>query len=98
MMRISPPSTKDFTIYSKSGCINCRKVKDFLKNNNQSYEVIDCDDYLFENKEFFLSFINNCAKKECKIFPMVFNKGDFIGGYDETVTYLDKIKAFDFEV
>jgi glutaredoxin len=97
-MEIETASSTDFTIYSKSGCINCRKVKELLKNNKQIYVVIDCDDYLLEDKEFFLSFIKNCAKKECKIFPMVFHKGDFIGGYDETATYLDKINAFNFEV
>ena len=40
-MDFEKPSEKNFTIYSKSGCINCRKVKDLLKSNNIEYEIID---------------------------------------------------------
>ena len=50
-MEFEKPSDNNFTIYSKSGCINCRRVKDLLKNNNSEYEMIDCDDYLLEDKE-----------------------------------------------
>ena len=98
-MEIEIPSNDKFTIYSKTGCINCRKVKDFLKTNKQTFIEIDCDDYLLENKEFFLSFIKNCTKKDCKIFPMVFYNGEFIGGFDECKLYVEKLNAFsNFEV
>jgi len=90
------PCENNFTIYSKSGCINCRKVKDLLKKNNIEYEIIDCDDYLLENKDIFLSFIQSYSVTEWKIFPMVFHNGKFIGGYEETFKYLDKLTSFDF--
>ena len=91
------PSEQKFTIYSKSGCINCRKVKDLLKKNNIEYEIVDCDDYLLEDKENFLLFIQSYSVSNWKSFPMVFHDGKFIGGYDETVKYLDKITtSFDF--
>lgn len=91
------PSEQKFTIYSKSGCINCRKVKDLLKNNNIEYEIVDCDDYLLEDKDNFLLFIQSYSVSNWKSFPMVFHDGKFIGGYDETVKYLDKITtSFDF--
>lgn len=91
------PSEQKFTIYSKSGCINCRKVKDLLKNNNLEYEIVDCDDYLLEDKDNFLLFIQSYSVSNWKSFPMVFHDGKFIGGYDETVKYLDKITtSFDF--
>lgn len=91
------PSQQNFTIYSKSGCINCRKVKDLLKKNNIEYEIIDCDDYLLEDKDTFLLFIQSYSVTNWKSFPMVFHDGKFIGGYDETVKYLDKITtSFDF--
>ena len=91
------PSEDKFTIYSKSGCINCRKVKDLLKNNNLEYEIVDCDDYLLEDKDNFLLFIQSYSVSNWKSFPMVFHDGKFIGGYDETVKYLDKITtSFDF--
>ena len=96
-MMFELPSEQKFTIYSKSGCINCRKVKDLLKNNNLEYEIVDCDDYLLEDKDNFLLFIQSYSVSNWKSFPMVFHDGKFIGGYDETVKYLDKITtSFDF--
>jgi glutaredoxin len=91
-MEFEKPSDNNFTIYSKSGCINCRKVKDLLKNNNSEYEMIDCDDYLLEDKENFLLFIQSYSNAECKIFPMVFHNGKFIGSFNETKEYLDSIQ------
>jgi glutaredoxin len=91
-MEFEKPSDNNFTIYSKSGCINCRRVKDLLKNNNSEYEIIDCDDYLLEDKENFLLFIQSYSNVECKIFPMVFHNGKFIGGFNETKEYLDSIQ------
>ncbi len=77
------PSRTTYTIYSKSGCPGCKKVKDLLKQENPL--VIDCDEYLLEDKEGFLEFIARAAKTTVKIFPMVFNKDKiFIGGYEET--------------
>lgn len=90
------PCKNNFTIYSKSGCVNCRKVKDLLKKNNIEYEIVDCDDYLLDNKDIFLSFIQSYSAIQWKTFPMVFHNGKFIGGYEETVKYLDKLTSFDF--
>ena len=53
-MNFEEPFENKFTIYSKSGCINCRKVKDLLKIAGFDYEIIDCDDYLLEDKEEIL--------------------------------------------
>jgi glutaredoxin len=83
-MDFEKPIENNFTIYSKSGCFNCRKVKDLLKSKNINYEIIDCDDYLLEDKEKFLLFIQSHSNIECKTFPMVFCNGHFIGGYTET--------------
>ena len=33
-MEPTPPSCKGFTVYSKSGCPNCRNVKNLLKKEN----------------------------------------------------------------
>jgi len=95
-MEIEAPSEHNFTIYSKSGCINCRKVKDLLKKDNIEYEIIDCDDYLLEDKENFLLFIQSYSNIEWRSFPMVFHNGKFIGGLNETINYLDKLISFDF--
>ena len=53
--QFTKPSESCFTIYSKSGCFNCAKVKDFLQENNIPFTIIDCDEYLLENKAEFLN-------------------------------------------
>jgi glutaredoxin len=85
------PNEKGFTIYSKSGCPNCSKVKILLNNENIIFKMIDCDDYLIENKDFFLECIKDICKKEYKMFPIVFNDGILLGGYNETKEYIDKL-------
>jgi glutaredoxin len=94
-MEILEPETNKFTIYSKSGCPNCIKVKRFLQENKILFTNIDCDEYLLENKEEFLQFIQNLAQKECRLFPMVFDNQQFIGGYNETVQHVENILKFD---
>jgi glutaredoxin len=89
------PRQNEFTIYSKSGCPNCIKVKNHLANIQLNFSVVSCDDYILEDKAAFLYFIKELSGVDCKVFPMVFSGSKFIGGYKETVDYLDKI--FDFE-
>ena len=90
-MEFEKPVETGFTIYSKSGCPNCLKVKALLKEKNIIFNVVDCDEYLIEDKENFLLFIENLVKKTCRVFPMVFNDGKFIGGYNETNEHIDKM-------
>ena len=56
-MKIELPIEKGFTIYSKSNCINCDNIKKLLEDNKLEYNVINCDNYLNENKNFFLEFM-----------------------------------------
>ena len=93
-MNILEPQNDVFTIYSKSGCVNCKKVKCLLTENKASFVVVDCDEYILENKEEFLAFIEKFAGKEYKIFPMVFNDKKFIGGFRETEEYFSKMLDF----
>jgi glutaredoxin 3 len=88
------PNSQGYTIYSKSGCPFCTKVKRLLEKEAPSPLLVDCDDYLVENKESFLVFIKEMAGKEYKTFPMIFHNGDFIGGFTETKEYYEKQSAF----
>jgi glutaredoxin len=95
------PSTISYTIYSKSGCPNCKKAKDLLSSKQITFTTIDCDDYLVESKSEFLSFIMNLTSQDWRSFPIIFNnKGDFIGGFIDTREYLEKkqeeLHVFDF--
>jgi len=94
-INIQKPEATGFTIYSKSGCPNCTRIKKIMSEKKQTFVEINCDEYLIEDKEFFLSFIKKLAEKEYKIFPMIFNNGTFIGGFNETQEFLDKQLTFD---
>ena len=93
-MEFEAPSETIYTIYSKSGCTFCTKVKNLLIEKNYAFDFIDCDEYLLEDKEGFLKFIQERAGKEYKTFPMVFRAGYFVGGYNETKKLIDLEDAF----
>jgi glutaredoxin len=90
-MDIQKPSEKNFTIYTKSGCSNCLKLKNILKEKKIFFNTIDCDEYLIENKSDFLLFFKETYNKDIKQFPIVFNDAKFIGGYEETIDYINKL-------
>lgn len=85
------PALKGFTIYSKSGCPNCTLIKKFIKEKHFFLSEINCDEYILEDKEKFLQFIEQKTSKSIKVFPMVFYEGNFVGGYSETIDFIDKI-------
>lgn len=91
------PEKSGFTIYSKSGCPNCSKVKTFLKDINFIFNVVDCDEYLIEEKDKFLEFIKNLTQIEYKIFPIIFFDEKFVGGYNETKELVNKL-SISFEL
>jgi len=93
-MEYFAPLETGFTIYSKSGCLNCTKVKKLLCDKEIFFLEVDCDEFLIEDKKGFLLFIKERANKEYKTFPMVFKDGNFIGGFDETQTFVDKLLCF----
>jgi hypothetical protein len=51
------PSEQGYTIYTKSQCSFCVKSKTLLKA--EPFTMIDCDEYVIEDKESFLKFIEN---------------------------------------
>lgn len=94
-MEYTRPHESGFTIYSKSGCLQCSKVKTLLQDNKLDFTVVDCDEYILEDKPSFLLFMNNMTNRDVKVFPMIFYNSTFIGGYSETREYVDKLVSFD---
>ena len=90
-MNFERPSKYGFTIYSKSGCPNCMKIKALLKEKYLLFNVVDCDEYLIEDKYKFLSFLSQLANKDVTMFPLIFYDNKFIGNYNETITFVDKL-------
>jgi len=88
------PYENTYTIYSKSGCPNCKNVKNLLQGKNIAFDIVDCDEYLIETKMEFLHFIMKLTNKEWKTFPIVFDGIHFIGGYTDTKEYLEKTLDF----
>lgn len=87
-MKIEEPAKSGYTIYSKSGCMYCTKSKHDLNAKNIVPLVIDCDEYLLDNKPAFLDYIRSKAGKEYRSFPMIFYDGKFVGGYVELKSHL----------
>jgi glutaredoxin len=87
-MKIEEPVSSGYTIYSKSGCVYCTKSKHDLNAKNIVPVVIDCDEYILDNKPAFLEFIKSKAGKDYRSFPMIFYNGQFIGGYVELKSHL----------
>lgn len=88
---------KGFTVYSKSGCLNCVHVVKFLDSKFIKHNYVLCDEELFEDREAFLAKIRDYAGKEVKQFPMVFHDGVYIGGYKETMDFVNNfMKELEF--
>jgi glutaredoxin len=83
------PVPKGYTVYTKTDCQFCTKVKILLEDLELEYTAINCDKYLEADKAAFLEFIKQRAGKEHKTFPMIFHNGVFIGGFMDTKAYCD---------
>jgi glutaredoxin len=94
-MEFTKPEIIGFTIYSKSGCHNCSKIKSALKDKKCIFNEVDCDEYLIEERDNFLSFIESNIGKPCKTFPIVFYDGTYIGGHSEAIQQIDKLLSFE---
>lgn len=70
-----------YTIYSKSNCKFCDKVKELLKDAR----YVNCDKYLEDADEFF-DFLETITDKAPTKFPMIFFNKNYIGGYKELQT------------
>ena len=94
-MDFEKPTETGYTIYSKSGCPLCNDVKSFLKVRGLSFTIIDSDEYLFEDRDGFIAFIESITKKPTGGFPKVFADGVIVGGYAETKKYVSNRLVFD---
>ena len=97
-MDIPVPSTHCVTVYTKQNCPYCSKAKTILTNTNISFQVIKCDAFLEIDKTAFLDTMRKKTQRDYRTFPMIFDQGNFIGGYSELQSYLDKKNAFNFEL
>ena len=86
------PSSHGYTIYSKENCVYCERVKELLVN--ELITMYSCVDFMESNREGFHSFMDTITGRVHRTFPFVFHNGVFIGGHDDTKTYLSKEFSF----
>lgn len=100
MMIFIPPRQMGYTVYTKSGCPYCVKVKDlFLSKGITDIQYMDCDGVLADDKEGFLAFIRRLTGVSYRTFPIVFYDGKLLGGFIDTRAHFEaeaeKDLAFD---
>ena len=85
-----PPEKLEFTVYTKSRCPYCTKVKALLKSMNLQAKYINVDRYIVtaKRKEQFLNYIQQTTGKRHRTFPIVFFDGTLVGGYTETEWFI----------
>jgi len=66
-------------IFTYKGCGYCKKAKDLLKNKHIDFIEIEVND---SNKLDIYNSIDKITGKY-RYFPVIFNNGNFIGGYTE---------------
>ena len=87
------PNKTGFVIYSKNECIFCSKVKMMLEECSLDFNEIKCDKYILDDKSSFLSFMSEISMKTINTFPIVFYNNNFIGGYNETAKFVEKLQV-----
>ena len=96
MVDFIKPQERGYTVYSKSGCPSCVEAKILLEDETDLPTlIINCDQYLLNNRSEFLEFIKENTGKECKMFPIIFYDDVFIGGFKETWRFFQAKKAFE---
>jgi glutaredoxin len=99
MAAIPSPQKTGFSVFTKSSCKYCDKVKDlFCASPHMDPEpmFVLCDDFLKgdETKRIFLMEMKKHIGKEYRTFPMVFKNGIFIGGSEEAEVFFTRSQYF----
>ena len=91
-MNVPHPASDAYTIYFKSGCLYCTKAKVLLQNEPVPPLVVNCDEFLLEDKQEFLNLMKSVIGYEYKTLPMIFKNGRFIGGYTKAHEFYEQSK------
>jgi len=86
---LSSPRSGMFTIYSKSGCSGCTKLKKYLTEHFVVFQDVCCDEWLIEpeHKAQLFQLLTMYADQSCSVerrFPIVFDGLTYVGGVAET--------------
>jgi glutaredoxin len=90
-----PNTPSLYTVYTKSECSYCDKIKTLMNECNENVNYILCDEWLTTKRILFLNIMRVKTQKDEITFPIVFFEGNYVGGYNE---YELKIKNNAFEL
>jgi glutaredoxin len=92
----APLVETNFTVYTKSKCPYCDKIKALLVKE-RDVVLVNCDPFLPEKRDALLANMKSWAHgTEIRTFPIVFRYGQYIGGFTQTQSLLEKESAFSF--
>lgn len=75
-------------IYSKPSCPNCVKAKKLLDDRGVKYTAIELGTEI-QPQELFDLFESK-GLPQPRTAPQIFLQGQYIGGYDQLVTYIEE--------
>ena len=78
-----PDTPTLYTVYTKSNCSYCDKIKQLMEEYNENANYILCDEWLVNKRILFLNIMRIKTQKDEVTFPIVFFEGKYIGGFDE---------------
>jgi len=98
-----PNTPSLYTVYTKSKCSYCDKIKELMEQCNENVNYILCDEWLTTKRILFLNIMRVKTQKDEITFPLVFYEGTYIGGWNEfelkvknnTVIELTDFASFD---
>ena len=72
-----------YTVYTKSKCFYCDKIKELMSVSGENVEYVSCDEWLATKRTHFLNIMKLKTQKENVTFPIVFFEGKYVGGCNE---------------
>ena len=77
---------KNIRIYSKTNCIFCTYVKEYLNDREIKYDNIIIDNY--DERTNFYKEISNIENKEVNSVPQIYVDKKYIGGFTDFMKYI----------
>jgi glutaredoxin len=82
-MFIPLPLNYGMTVYSKSGCSGCNTSVAYIEEMDLELKYVLCDEFLREDRTYFLNVMKQMSGREIKQFPIIFKDGKYFGGLNE---------------
>lgn len=73
-----------FTIYGQPNCVFCERAKDLLNTKGEEYR------YFTVGKDVTAQELTEMVGKPIKTVPQIFQKMEYIGGFDELQNHLEE--------